>query len=65
MKNWFQSLLFKWVQLVPLHIGEILHSIRTNRLNSIGINRQDKSAMEYGAMRRGGCTSSIQLTPSA
>ena len=32
--------------------GEVLHSIRTNRLSSIGVSREDKSAMEYGAMRQ-------------
>ena len=32
--------------------GDVLHSIRTNRLDSIGVKREDKSAMEYGAMRQ-------------
>ena len=32
--------------------GEVLHDIRTNRLSSIGVKREDKSAMEYSTMRQ-------------
>ena len=32
--------------------GEVLHDIRTNRLSSIGVQREDKSAMEYSTMRQ-------------
>ena len=32
--------------------GEVLHDIRTNRLSSIGVKREDKGAMEYSTMRQ-------------
>ena len=32
--------------------GEVLHDIRTNRLSSIGVKREDKSGMEYSTMRQ-------------
>ena len=32
--------------------GEVLHNIRTNRLSSIGVKREDKGAMEYSTMRQ-------------
>ena len=32
--------------------GEVLHDIRTNRLSSIGVKREEKSAMEYSTMRQ-------------
>jgi regulator of PEP synthase PpsR (kinase-PPPase family) len=30
----------------------VLHDIRTNRLSSIGVKREDKGAMEYSTMRQ-------------